>query len=76
MPGVPKELIEHALKVNPKEAMATSFLPGQEKSHQEGAGETTRSRVHQRGLPSRVAGQPYTRPEEEQQQVEDVRRLH
>ena len=51
--------------------MATTFLPGQARSHQEGAVETTRSWVHQRDLPSRMAGQCCTRPEEKQR-VEDV----
>ena len=72
--------IEQGLESRPhsytKEAAATAFLPGQARSHQERAGETTRSRVHQRSLPSRVVGYPCARPEEEQQRVEDVRRLH
>ena len=74
--GVDRACTKSRPQSHTKEATATVFLPGQLRGHQEGAGKTTRSRVHQRGLPSQVAGQPYPRPKEEQQRVEDVRRLH
>jgi hypothetical protein len=50
MPGVPKELMEHCLKVNPQnhseEVASTMLRPRQEGGHHEGASKTTRCWFH------------------------------
>jgi len=80
MPGVPKELIEHSLNVNPtatpKKAEASKILGREKRSHQERTRQATRGWIHQRSLPPRMAGESNTRSKKEQQRVEDVRRLH
>lgn len=51
-------------KARPKghleEVVATTVYSRQEGGHQERVGETTRSRLHKKYLPSRVASQPCT----------------
>ena len=44
--GVDRACIKSRPQSHTKEAMTKTFLPGQARSHQERAGETTRSRVH------------------------------
>ena len=71
--GVDRAYLEGRSKSYTKKATVAVFFTRQAISHQERAGETTRSRVYQGSLPSRVAGQPRTCPKKEQQRVKDVR---
>ena len=77
IPGVPKELIEHALKVDPtatpKKQRLRCFSPDKREAiKKELAKLLTAGFIKDVYHP----GQPCTCPEEEQQLVEDVRRLH
>ena len=62
MLGIPKELIDHALNVDPKttprKRRLHRFRPGLEKRRQTRARQTTHGRIHERGVPFKVVVQP------------------
>ena len=79
MPGVPKELIEHALKVDPKatpkKQRLRHFTPDKREAiKKELAKLLAVGLIKEVYHPEWLANPAH--PEEEQQRVEDVRRLH
>ena len=81
MPGVPKELIEHALKVDskaiPKKQRLRRFSPDKREAiKKELAKLLAAGLIKEVYHPDWLAKAIELRLEEEQQRVEDVRRLH